>query len=119
MFTLNLFGKDFMRSDTQAKRATKICCDHRWPLSPISVTSDIGLSLISEYPTSDREISELSFIGYPTSILWRSIVAECYSARLQYQGACLQIQLVNTNFWEMSDIGMDSDVDIGTLPISE
>ncbi len=26
---------------------------HRWALSPISVISDIGLSLISEFPISD------------------------------------------------------------------
>ncbi len=60
---------------------------HRWALSPISVISDIGLSLISESPMSDWESwvrhyigyrnEVLSYIQYPTSPqVKRSIVAE-------------------------------------------
>ncbi len=33
--------------------ALAVHADHRWALSPISVISDIGLSLISESPISD------------------------------------------------------------------
>ncbi len=38
--------------------------DHRWALSPISVISDIGLSLISELPISDWESEVRHYIGY-------------------------------------------------------
>ncbi len=54
---------------------------HRWALTPISVISDIGLSLISELPISDwrkrsptlyRE-SEKTFIRYPISDIQKFI----------------------------------------------
>jgi hypothetical protein len=48
-----------------------------------------------------------------------SFVAECYNARLLLKGAWVPIQQVSKQFLEMMDIEMDSDVDIGTLPISE
>jgi hypothetical protein len=37
--------------------------NHRWALSPISVISDIGLSLISELPISDWESGVRHYIG--------------------------------------------------------
>ncbi len=42
---------------------------HRWPLSPISTISDIGLSLISEPPISDWESGVWHYIGYRTKVL--------------------------------------------------
>ncbi len=88
----------------------------------MSVISDIGLSLISESPISDWESGVQHYIGYRNEVLsdirhptflsfWGSIMAEWYSARLQFQKGA------DSN--QMSDIGIDSDVDIGTLPISK
>jgi hypothetical protein len=42
---------------------------HRWALSPISVISDIGLSLISELPISDWESGVRHYIGYRNKLL--------------------------------------------------
>ncbi len=103
---------------------------HRWALSPISVISDIGLSLISELPISDWESAVRHYIGYRNKVLSNIIyptshstqtvtVAQWYSARLPIQGAWVRICKMNYFFSSMSDIGMSSNVDIGTLPISE
>jgi hypothetical protein len=105
-------------------------CYHRWALSPISVISDIGLSLISELPISDWESGVRHYIGYrnkvlsdiryPTSQSTQTVtVAQCYSACLPIQGAWVRICWMKYFFSSMSDIGMSSNVDIGTLPISE
>ncbi len=42
---------------------------HRWAPSPISVISDIGLSLISELPISDWESGVRHYIGYRNKLL--------------------------------------------------
>ncbi len=42
---------------------------HRWALSPISVISDIGLSLKSELPISDWESGVWHYIGYRNKVL--------------------------------------------------
>jgi hypothetical protein len=42
---------------------------HRWVLSPVSVISDIGLSLISESPISDWESEVRHYIGYRKKVL--------------------------------------------------
>jgi hypothetical protein len=44
------------------------CEKHRWALSPISVISDIGLSLISELPLSDWESRVRLYIGYRNEV---------------------------------------------------
>ncbi len=41
---------------------------HRWALSPISVISDIGLSLILELPISDWESGIRYYIGYRNEV---------------------------------------------------
>ncbi len=67
---------------------------HRWALSPISVISDIGLSLKSELPISDWESGVWHYIGYrnkvlsdilyPTSFNIQTVsVAQWYSASLK------------------------------------
>jgi hypothetical protein len=48
--------------------------EHRWALSPISVISDIGLSLISELPISELPISDWEsgvrhYVGYRNKLL--------------------------------------------------
>ncbi len=78
----------------------------RWALSPISVISDIELSLISEALISDWESEVQHYIGYrnkvlsdilyPTCLkLRRCIIADWYSAHLLYsfKGARARIQL--------------------------
>ncbi len=103
---------------------------HRWALSPISVISDIGLSLISELPISDWESGVRHYIGYRNKVLsdiqyptshrtLKLTVAQCYSARLLTQWIWVRYCRMNYFFSSMSDIGMSSDVYIGTLPISE
>jgi hypothetical protein len=103
---------------------------HRWALSPISVISDIGLSLISELPISDWESGVRHYIGYrnkvlsdiwyPTSHSTQTVtVAQCYRAPLPTQGAWVRTCRMNYVFSSMSDIGTSSDVDNRTLPISE
>ncbi len=48
----------------------KLCARyHRWALSPISVISDIGLSVISELPISDWESGVRHYIGYRNKVL--------------------------------------------------
>ncbi len=42
-----------LRQGSMEQLATGHSSFHRWALSPISVISDIGLSLISELPISD------------------------------------------------------------------
>ncbi len=62
-------------SSRQGVQRLLVSKHHRWALTPISMISDIGLSLILELPISDwRErsptlywISEITFIRYPTS----------------------------------------------------
>ncbi len=72
---------------------------HRWVLSPISVISDIGLSLISELPISDWESGVRHYIRYRTNfftisdiqLLQTVSVAQCFSAGCKIQGTWLQI----------------------------
>ncbi len=82
---------------------------HRWALSPISVISDIGLSLISELPISDWESGVRHYIGYRNKVLsdiryptshstQRVTVAQCYSARWPIQGARVRIWKMNYFF---------------------
>jgi hypothetical protein len=72
--------------------------EHRWwALSPISVISDIGLSLMSESPISYWESGVrhyngyrnkvLSDIWYPTPpVIWRNTVAGKYSNAYSFKG---------------------------------
>jgi hypothetical protein len=82
---------------------------HRWALSPISVISDIGLSLISELPISDWESGVRHYIGYRNKVLsdiryptshstQRVTVAQCYSARWPIPGAWVRICTMNYFF---------------------
>jgi hypothetical protein len=43
---------------------------HRWALSPISMISDIGLSLISGLPISDLESGVRYYIGYRNKVVF-------------------------------------------------
>jgi hypothetical protein len=78
---------------------------HRWALSPISVISDIGLSLILElrHPILNRQAQQLSVI---------TLASQSKESGFESAGSYLF-------FSSMSNIGINSDVDIGTLPISE
>ncbi len=84
---------------------------HRWALSPISVISDIGLSLISELPISDWESGVRHNIGYrnkllsdmqyPTSrCIQTNTVAWCYSPRLTIQGTWVRTCKKKTFFFQ-------------------
>jgi hypothetical protein len=86
-----------------------VSVEHRWALSPISVISNIGLSLISESPISDWESKVRHYIDigikfYPITniqhplIIKRGVIAEWYSARFWFQGACFRFQLMCKNF---------------------
>ncbi len=123
-------GYQIVKKGLHLRTRTYICIHHRWALSPISVISDIGLSLISELPISDWESGVRHYIGYrntvlfdvqyPTSqFIWTGTVAQWYCAQFPFQGAwvpsCRNIYF----FSSISDIGMSCDVDIGTLSISE
>ncbi len=99
--------------------------DHRWALSPIFVISDIELSLISEPLISDWESEVRHYVGYRSKVLSdiryptsfsesRSFLAEWHSVRLKVEGTCVQILLGEIIFL-MLDIGIDVDIDIGTL----
>jgi hypothetical protein len=98
---------------------------YRWALNPISVISDIGLSLISDWESGVRHYIEyrnkvLSDIQYPTSLSRQTVtVAQWYNARVSLQGTWFRICRMKHFSSSMSDIGMSSDVDIGTLPILE
>ncbi len=105
---------------------------HRWALSPISVISDIGLSLISELPISDWESGVRHYIGYWNKILSDilyptpnliQIVKVAYLIVLAFYSKGRRFEFVGRYSIyfcsSMSDIGMNSDVDIWTLPISE
>ncbi len=116
------------RSDWSENEKVKF---HRWALTPISVISDIGLSLISNvrYRTEELKVRHyigyrnklLSDIRYPTLLYWnpRSAVVSCLvlvkkvvSSKPVRKMIC-QLNLLGSigNYFSILDIGI-SDIDL-------